>query len=119
VNKDLVRLLFISVVVLFLHYVATTLYLYWTVWWFDIPMHFLGGVLVGSAVAYAASLRRVRVPRKGYVIAAFVIGLVWEAFELWNGDTSMRDWPDMTLDLVMDCIGGFAAYHLTNDSDRS
>jgi uncharacterized membrane protein HdeD (DUF308 family) len=78
-------------------------------------MHFLGGVAVGAALAYFCSLRKKNVPRWIYGVAALVIGILWEAFEIWNGDTSLRDWKDMSLDLVMDILGGLAAYHLTRD----
>jgi len=32
--------------IIFVHIIATVNYWYWTIWWFDIPMHFLGGFWV-------------------------------------------------------------------------
>ena len=43
-----------------LHFIALSLYLYWQVWWFDIPMHLLGGFTVVLGIHTLADLRIVR-----------------------------------------------------------
>ena len=66
---------------------ATLLYWYHLVWWFDMPMHFLGGV----AVFYLAFLlwlpaRKWVSANRFYfevVITALLFGVLWEALELF------------------------------------
>lgn len=47
-KRPLLKEIFIlSIIIAFLHKVALTFYFYWTISWFDIVMHFLGGLLMG------------------------------------------------------------------------
>lgn len=56
-------------------------------WWFDMPMHFLGGisVLYIGAVLWLPALKRVSAQRYAYecLITAVLLGVVWEALELY------------------------------------
>src|SRR5688572_29626513 len=38
--------------ILILDLFALEYYLYWMLWWYDIMMHFLGGVIIGSGVLW-------------------------------------------------------------------
>lgn len=55
-------------------------------WWFDMPMHFLGGisVLYIGAVLWLPALKRVSAQRYVYecLITAVLLGVLWEALEL-------------------------------------
>ncbi|KKS86003.1 MAG: hypothetical protein UV60_C0004G0080 [Parcubacteria group bacterium GW2011_GWA2_43_11] len=52
-QERILKLLFIVIWVLALvHMTAEYYYLYWTVRWFDILTHFLGGLWVGIAVVW-------------------------------------------------------------------
>ncbi len=97
------------VLVLILHVSANALYLYWTVWWFDIIVHFLSG----AAIAMAAVLlfpRHAKIVTLG-VLLSLLLGGVWEGYELHTGLTSLGDgaayWADTSMDLFIDVLGGF------------
>ncbi|HEX3095588.1 MAG TPA: hypothetical protein VHQ20_00530 [Patescibacteria group bacterium] len=49
-NNDLFTIALPPIVLLVLHVLITEVGLYERFWWFDIPMHFLGGILVALAV---------------------------------------------------------------------
>ncbi len=69
--------------------IADTTHLYYLLWWFDIPMHMLGGLWVGltALVIYYHTGWIKRKDRSLSFVVAFtlattmVIGLLWEVFE--------------------------------------
>lgn len=97
-----------------IHYLATQLFLYWQFIWFDIPMHFLGGVVVALGVF---TLRDLRIIPNGWLhlvsVLAFVLcmALVWEVFEFMIG-TPVEDsfYIDTAIDLLMGLSGGYLGY---------
>lgn len=108
----------LSVLVAGLHIVALRLFLYWTTDWFDIPMHFLGGFLIGLILIFIFHTSGIiAVPVQswrqfGWLIIAgvFVVGLGWEVWELLVGFTDViTDVADTLLDIVMDLLGGGAS----------
>jgi hypothetical protein len=115
------RLLFISFALVVIlggfHIVASTFYLYWTVWWFDNVMHFLGGLSIGLLSLWGAYMSGFlgREARGRFrilltvVISVLVVGLGWEIFEYLFGisnptlgETYMKD---TIYDLSFDLIG--------------
>lgn len=120
-QRILVTALLMMVVVLVLHTLALTFYFYWQLWWFDIVMHFLGGVVVGLAALWAlygfhAQRGTVGTARQTFLwmmLAIVVVGVGWELFELrFNLYASMHYGSDTTLDLIMDAIGALLAYRV-------
>jgi len=119
-KKPLLKEIFIlATVVALLHVAALELYLYWTVDWFDIVMHFLGGALIGLLAIFAFYISGyINFPKdhKGSVFAitlsaVLVVGLGWELWELFLGWTDvLADRGDTILDLIMDTIGGVVAF---------
>jgi hypothetical protein len=111
-------LLFITSLVLAVsHALALQFSLYWQYVWLDVPMHLLGGIIVGLALVVARDMRVPLVPselRLYHAIAlAFLIGIIWELFELWGGLAMARNYAfDTTLDLVMDVFGGLSGYYV-------
>jgi hypothetical protein len=111
----------IGLIVLILHIFALKFYLYWTVLWFDIPMHFLGGFLIGLIVISIIKRVQLAVQKSdeilnkwllfiSVILAVLVVGLTWELWELFVGFTDvLSDKADTVMDVVMDLIGGFAA----------
>ncbi len=96
---------------------ADVLHLYYLIWWFDIPMHMLGGLWVAltSLVIYYHTGWITRKDRStsfvvaGAIATTLFIGLLWEVFEfsvehlVKLNDNGLLD----TLkDLVDDLIGG-------------
>ena len=82
----------LSLVIATLHYVSLELYLYWTISWFDILMHFLGGFLVAIFtifILYSYSdfenLKKHKIFLFSLIIGAtLVVGLGWELWEKKN-----------------------------------
>ena len=118
----IVRLtLIVAAVILLLHYLAVTLFLYSYVWWFDIPMHFLGGLASGLFSLWFYSSEIWSGGRKMThfevltvaLVGALIVGLVWELFEYYAGITqnTIGSYPlDTAKDLAMDIAGGYFAH---------
>ncbi len=85
----------------------------------DIPMHFLGGLLVAFAIVRVfahlpeGSLPRSRWSRIVYIVAlTAIVTILWETYE-WAQDTflgrrTQLGIPDTMLDLWLGLLGGFA-----------
>ena len=119
-SKPLLKEIFVlATVVALLHYMALSLYLYWTVSWFDILMHLLGGVLIGliaAFVSYTSGYFHFPREHQGAVFAmiigaVLVVGMAWELWELFLGWTDvLADQRDTMIDIAMDTLGGMIAY---------
>ncbi len=103
--------------VAFLHLKALTYNYYWAIWWYDIMMHFLGGVLIFSALRWFDSWRNTSLARTipRVLLVVMVVGLGWELYELYFGLTFVGDniyLSDMIIDLVMNLVGALTAVNL-------
>ena len=82
-------LLGLIVIILGLHAFALAFFLYWKYWWFDILLHFLGGIFVGLFALYLYYYSRYIQPQHFHKRYAFflsfatvaLIGIMWEFFE--------------------------------------
>lgn len=103
-----------------LHHLAIFFYLYWTVWWFDMVMHFLGGMGMATSllwlVFWSGLIGKYQtLPlRKAFfvaLLASLFIGILWEVFEVYGGIIIWPDErPDSISDLILDMLGGVAAF---------
>lgn len=93
-------------------------HLYWKLWWYDILMHFLGGLWIGLASLWIYWFSGYfKTPKKDWetvfvvsILSVFVIGVGWEIFEFFiEIDFSNNYVGDTTLDMIMDLIGSFVA----------
>ena len=102
--------------------IAEKFYLYFTTSWFDTIVHFLAGACVAMAGFLALSYFSDRFTfsyRKMTLVAilgAFIIGILWEFYELYFGITFLSDGiryvRDTASDLLMDIVGGsFGAWY--------
>ena len=117
-----IPIFYILVITAILHFLAIKFYLYWDFWWFDIIVHFLGGIWAGATVFwvyYFSGWFKNPIIRPQYffllaLLGAFIIGLMWEIFEYKAGLTFVipgRDYVTDTLcDLGMDIVGGLSVY---------
>lgn len=117
-NKIFRQTFWILFVIGVLNLAATYLYLYWTSWWFDLLMHFLGGFWVSMVVLSFWNLFN----KNSYKIIGFykvfiwvlVVSILWEIFEVWIGASLVSDGTvfivDTIYDLVMDILGGMSGY---------
>jgi len=108
--KMLITVLILALMISILQDIALAEFLYWKWWWFDIFMHFLGGMMIGGigfiisdrlGVSFAATL----------LVTLIGIGIGWEVFEwmfgLYDG---AWDGVDTSIDLIMDTLGALVVY---------
>jgi len=97
------------------HVVALQLFLYWHYWWFDLPMHFIGGAVVALGLFTLYDLRLV-IPERylaliPVLLLVLLIAMVWEVYELFIGVPIEGDYvSDTLIDLVMGLSGGALGY---------
>lgn len=120
-HKLLFSILVLSAVIAITHVAAIEFSIYWTLVWFDLVVHFLGGILIGLIGIWLLRFWHVRLsPRQvfvGVLGTVLVVGGLWEVFEWLAGNLMHAKNPvlDTTLDLLMDVLGGAAAYVLAGD----
>jgi VanZ family protein len=90
-----------------LHWWAMEDFLYWQLQWFDVPMHFLGGLSLGVLAVGFLHTYKPRLFIAG-LLAAFI---AWELFELAFGLPREDAYIlDTCVDIVMDTLGAVLAY---------
>jgi hypothetical protein len=112
------RLHFTISVVMFLFIAflyGTALYydLPWYFWWYDIVLHIFGGMLISFVTVSIIRAREgehnlYRMIMLG-IVSAFVIGLLWEVYEIVTGSTyvTKEGYPmDTVIDIISDISGG-------------
>jgi hypothetical protein len=109
--------LFLFSIIVVLDVLAEVFYFHWAYWWYDVMLHFLGGFLIGMVVLLVWSVccsleegHKLKVVGTGFLVA-LLIGVLWEVFELYTGQTFLSDgivyMRDTSSDLLMDVCGGF------------
>ena len=101
-KKLLIRLVFLILLIFLLNFLAMKFYWYLSIWYFDMPMHFLGGVWLGLASIYLFSLKdgSLKSIFKIFFII-LLVGIGWEAFEILVNKLTIQD-PFNTLDTISD-----------------
>lgn len=102
--------------------IATAFYWYWRIPWFDIPMHFLGGMWVGMSVLwfylFSGKIKNVATQGKfrifiTVVISVFLVAFLWEVFEyvvfIMIPHGAPYNMPDTLGDILFGVFGGIAA----------
>jgi hypothetical protein len=95
------------------HNFAVVTSLYWYYSWFDIVMHFWGGMLVVLGVYAVCSLRHVPLKPTTLIIVGTLATIMvsWELFEraagLYEPTTCMFD---VSKDLIVGLVGGLVGY---------
>jgi predicted membrane-bound spermidine synthase len=80
-------------------------------WWYDIVLHFLGGLWVALAFQWYAHLRERLVLIIPTICVVLIVGIGWEAFELMIGAPREDNFMfDTSLDILMDVLGGVVGY---------
>ncbi len=98
-----------------IHIIALQLFLYWKFQWFDIPMHFLGGIVVALGLFTLHDLKLVIKKRHlqifPIVLLVFAVAMLWEVYELLIGIPIESNYVVDTLtDLSMGLLGGLVGY---------
>ncbi len=109
-KKLLIRLASIVTFIFAINYVAMKFYWYFSIWYFDMPMHLLGGFWVGLASIYIFSLKEFNFK---FILKVFIcvllIGFFWEIFEILVDKSITQDSfniLDTTSDMFFDLAGG-------------
>ena len=120
---ELIGIFSLPLLILIIHIPLDFYDIYQLIWWIDIPMHFLGGLLIGRS--YFSFIKLLQ--REGYmgnmhvfVCFVFVVSLValtavaWESqeFILDLNDNAMRQ-PSLAntmQDLILGILGGAAGF---------
>lgn len=86
--------------------------LYWYWWWFDIPMHILGGIWAGLCAAWIVAHRGNTFTLVGCLAFALFVGVSWETFEYVEKIAVVREnyFFDTATDIVMDFAGAVLGY---------
>jgi glycopeptide antibiotics resistance protein len=102
-----------------LQQLAFAYYLYWRFSWYDILMHFLGGVVVGAVYLWVVRYELPAFFKKYetffYVFAfSLLVGILWEIFEYYVGIDREFSYAvrriDTVVDLIMDVSGATLSY---------
>ncbi|PIQ91520.1 MAG: hypothetical protein COV70_03295 [Parcubacteria group bacterium CG11_big_fil_rev_8_21_14_0_20_39_22] len=117
-NKIIFYGLSLFLLIGFLHLNAVVFFLYWEYWWFDIPMHFLGGAfagLVGIFLLIKEKNYQLPLPKTAIflssIFGAIFIGAVWEIYEYVTNQTFVMVGTyrfDVVKDMVFDVLGSLA-----------
>ncbi|OGI71124.1 hypothetical protein A3B84_02825 [Candidatus Nomurabacteria bacterium RIFCSPHIGHO2_02_FULL_35_13] len=109
-RKLLIRLVLFIFLIFLLNYLAMKFYWYSSIWYLDMPMHFLGGVWLGLAYIYVFlptddSLKSIF----KIFFAVLFVGIGWEVFEILidifiTGDSFI--FLDTSSDIFFDFAGG-------------
>lgn len=130
IRKKILHRLCVAIVALsVINLMASFLHWYDLVWWFDMPMHFLGGMAVFylSALLWLPARKWVSNGRFLYegVITALLFGVLWEALELYLHITYgspyfvlMDAISDVCFDLAGALLAGFGLAKVLMD-DKS
>jgi hypothetical protein len=124
-RKRLFKILTYLIVLLFLvNYVAVRLHWYVSIWWLDMPMHFMGGIFIGLLIVwflfpkifkeYFPPMLSLDLVLK-IVVGVLLIGVSWEFFEILVNNIFARA-PFNTLDTISDIFfdlagGTFAIFY--------
>lgn len=107
-KKLSVRIISIIFTILILNTMAMKFHWYFTIWWFDMPMHFLGGFWLGLLIFWLLKIKEISLPEIIKIIIGFlVIAFGWEIFEI-SIDKIITKNPFNTLDTISDIFFGLS-----------
>lgn len=107
--------LFILIILIF-QVIAEYFYWYWRIWWFDMPMHFAGGLWAGLSILWLVFLSgkfKRNIPQSARsiftigVCSVLVIAIVWEIFEYIVQIIFPHGVPYDIVDSLSDIFWGF------------
>lgn len=105
--------LFFAILLTSLHFIANAYSLYWSLWWYDTALHFLGGILIATMliwIIYRTEFFSFSKPVSVFFIAlgTLVIAIVWELYEYEIGFT-YHHFASYGFDTFKDIVSAFSA----------
>ena len=88
------------------HFIFDPTYLYYEIWWLDIPMHILGGAGVASLAIAVLNYKNVKINYKKIFISILVVAIFWELYEYTCDFYSVGYWKGNILDTLSDIANG-------------
>jgi uncharacterized membrane protein len=79
----------------------------------DIPMHILGGYLIGGLILAISFYKKGTISLTSFLLGLFVVMIVWEVYEYLRGVIlydKISDVYDSLSDLLFGFLGGLTAY---------
>lgn len=108
-KKILLSIILLMFFIFFADKLANKFYWYNSIWYFDIIMHFLGGMWIGLFFIYVFSRRSLDNLIFKVVLSVLLIGIFWEIFEFFVnnviGQTPFNI-VDTLFDIIFDLFGG-------------
>ncbi len=87
--------------------------LYYELPWLDIPMHILGGFLIGLLITAFSFYNKTLGNRQFFSLSLFLVMVIWEVYEYQRGVIifdELFDYLDTLKDIVFGFLGGYLAY---------
>lgn len=116
-KKIFQQLASLVIAIFILNFLANKFYWYYSIWWFDMPMHFVGGFWLGMVFFWFFKVRRLNLSVNLTFLTRLVawvlfIGVAWELFEYFFINYMAQnnfDLIDTSSDLFFDLFGGITA----------
>lgn len=111
-NRLLKHIVLLMVFMFLANTVILKLHLYYSLWWIDMVMHFLGGLWVGLFFLYVFYTRGWFSNKVlAVILSVLFIGLLWELYELYIGIIAHEAFSprDTISDIIFDMAGGTLA----------
>lgn len=101
-KKLLIRIASLILFIFILNLLAMKFYWYFSIWWFDMPMHILGGFWVGLTLIWFLEPKNLSFNTiVKIILGVLLIGIAWEVFEIIVNKTIIQN-PFNTLDTISD-----------------
>jgi hypothetical protein len=112
-QKALIRRVAILIVLIFIaNTLAMKFYWYYSIWWFDMPMHFFGGFWLSWTAVWLLLKLKLKPGLIKVMIWVLMIGAGWEIFEILAHNVPLGEpinYLDIFSDICFDLAGGLAA----------
>ncbi|HBA45767.1 hypothetical protein A2W67_01650 [Candidatus Nomurabacteria bacterium RIFCSPLOWO2_02_40_28] len=111
-KRILKHLVFLMFFLFILNLIAQEFYWYFTIWYFDIIMHFLSGFWVGLFFLYVFYNENLFLKQiLTVILGVLLIGVLWEAFEFFLNIIAKEQFNivDTASDIFFDLLGGLCA----------
>ncbi len=131
-HSEIKNIFTLIIFILVLNTAATIFSWYTLLPWFDMPMHFLGGVFLGLSLSYV--FKKFKLVGENIslikfsllvILFTFIIGALWEGYEYivqFYTHASLANPIDSLSDLFFDIVGGILAtilYIISRRTDPS
>ena len=105
----------LALILLTVHYLGMRFYIYWSVSWYDLVVHCLGGITVAFvATLFAEYLWNKRLRLKSVFFITLFVAICWEIYEYIFGlsGASGHYWTDTLSDILMGFIGSIIGVYV-------